>query len=236
MEKGYNTVLTIILVISIAAIIVLAGFWGYDAYIKYKTEQDALKAIEEFQNMIMQNQNNTPVQNEVVENTVQQEPTVQEPEQEPEQPITNTNKPTTSGGNSGNYNKYKNFTILGQIEIPKTKVSYPVLAESSPKALNVAVSQLYGPGLNKIGNTVIIGHNNRNGLFFSNNKKLSIGDVVYITDSNGNKLTYKIYNKYETTDTDTEYMTRDTMGTREISLSTCTDDGSRRIVIWARAD
>ena len=233
MEKGYNTVLTIILVISIVAIIVLIGFWGYDAFMKYKTEQEALKAIEEFQNMIMQNQNNTSVQNEVVQNVIQQEPLEQEPEQ---QPITNTNTPTTSNGNNGNYNKYKNFTILGQIEIPKTKVSYPVLAESSPKALNVAVSQLYGPGLNKIGNTVIIGHNNRNGLFFSNNKKLSIGDIVYITDSNGTKLTYTIYNKYETTDTDTEYMTRDTMGTREISLSTCTDDGSRRIVIWARAN
>lgn len=233
MEKSYNTILTIILVISIAAIIVLVGFWGYDTYMKYKTEQEALKAIEEFQNMIMQNQNNTPVQNEVVQNVVQQEPLEQEPEQ---QPITNTSTPTTSNGNNGNYNKYKNFTILGQIEIPKTKVSYPVLAESSPKALNVAVSQLYGPGLNKIGNTVIIGHNNRNGLFFSNNKKLAIGDIVYITDSNGNKLTYTIYNKYETTDTDTEYMTRDTMGTREISLSTCTDDGSRRIVIWARAN
>lgn len=234
MEKTYNTILTIILVISITAIIILAGFWGYDAYTKYKTEQEVQKAIEEFQNMIMQNQNNTPpVQNEVVENTVEQEPIVQEPVQQPEQQPATNPKPDNGGGN---YNKYKNFTILGQIEIPKTKVTYPVLAESSPSALNVAVSQLYGPGLNKIGNTVIIGHNNRNGLFFSNNKKLTIGDIIYITDSNGTKLTYTIYNKYETTDTDAEYMTRDTNGAREISLSTCTDDGTRRIVIWAKAE
>lgn len=234
MEKSYNTILTIILVISIVAIIVLAGVWLYDAYVKYKTEQEAQRAIEEFQNMIMQNQNNNYniQQNEVVKNTFVQleQPTEPEPEQQPA-----TNNETTSG-NNGNANKYNNFTILGQIEIPKTNVIYPVLAESSPSALNTAVSQLYGPGLNKIGNTVIIGHNNRNGLFFSNNKKLSIGDIIYITDSYGTKLTYTIYNKYETTDTDAEYMTRDTNGTREISLSTCTDDGSRRIIIWARAE
>ena len=233
MEKGYNRILTIILVISIAAIFILIGFWIYDIFMKYKTEQEAEKAIEQFQNMIMQNKNDKPeVQNIIVENTVTQQPVIQQPEQQP--PVTNTT-PTPSGSSSGNENKYKNFTILGQIEIPKTKVTYPVLAESSPSALNVAVSQLYGPGLNKIGNTVIIGHNNRNGLFFSNNKKLNIGDVIYITDSNGTKLTYTIYNKYETTDTDADYMTRDTNGSREISLSTCTDDGVRRIVIWAKA-
>lgn len=89
-------------------------------------------------------------------------------------------------------------------------------------------------GLNEVGNTVIIGHNNRNGLFFSNNKKLNNGDLVYITDLNGSTVTYVIYNKYETTDTDTDYMTRDTNGAREISLSTCTDKGDKRIIIWAK--
>ena len=149
-----------------------------------------------------------------------------------DQPSTNTNT-----SNNGSYaQKYKNFTILGQIEIPKTNINYPVLAEVSPKALSVSVAQLYGPGLNKVGNTVIIGHNNRNGLFFSNNKKIAIGDKIYITDLNGNRLEYTVYNKYETTDTDTEYMTRDTKGGIEISLSTCTDNGSKRIIIWAKAN
>lgn len=221
MGKKYNSVLTGILVISIIAIVILLGFWIYDIYTKNKIEKDALTAIEEFNN-------NIAIQENVVSN---EEPELeQEPEQVPEE-TTNKNTSTTSGSSG---QKYKNFTILGQIEIPKTKVNYPVLAEVSPKALNVAVSQLYGPGLNEVGNTVIIGHNNRNGLFFSKNKKLNIGDLIYITDLNGNKITYVIYNKYETTDTDTDYMTRDTNGAREISLSTCTDDGKLRIIIWAK--
>ncbi len=36
--------------------------------------------------------------------------------------------------------------------------------------------------LNKPGNTVIAGHNYRNSRFFSNNKKLNIGDKIYVTD------------------------------------------------------
>lgn len=33
---------------------------------------------------------------------------------------------------------------------------------------------------------------------------------------------------------DFSYATRDTQGKREISLSTCTTDPSKRLVIWAR--
>ena len=93
---------------------------------------------------------------------------------------------------------------------------------------------LYGPGLNQIGNTVIAGHNYRNGGFFGNNKKLELGDKIYITDAYGNKVEYTITNKYLTTDTDFEYASRDTQGKREISLSTCTSDASKRLVIWAK--
>ena len=53
----------------------------------------------------------------------------------------------------------------------------------------------------------------------------------------GQRLTYIVYNTYETTAEDSDYMVRDTGGAIEISLSTCTDyDSSRRIIIWARAE
>ena len=31
-------------------------------------------------------------------------------------------------------------------------------------------------------------------------------------------------------------MLRDTAGKREVSLSTCTDDSSKRLIIWAKAE
>ena len=69
-----------------------------------------------------------------------------------------------------------------------------------------------------------------------NNKKLNIGDKIYVTDLDGKRMTYTIYDKFETDDTDTEYMTRDTQGAVEISLTTCTDDSKARLIILAKAD
>lgn len=134
MEKKYDNILTVILVIAIAATLVLTGFWIYDTYTKNKVDNDALAAIEEFNNQIAQNQQNTIEEPE--------EPT-EEPTQTEETPTNNNN--SSSGTNSNSGSKYKNFTILGEIQIPKTKVKYPVLQEMTPKALNTAVSKLYGP-------------------------------------------------------------------------------------------
>ena len=100
--------------------------------------------------------------------------------------------------------------------------------------MEVAIVMLYGPGLNQVGNTVIVGHNYRQGGFFGNNKKLENGDKIYITDATGVKREYVVYNKYITTDSDFSYATRNTEGRREISLSTCTSDASKRLVIWAK--
>ena len=135
MEKKYDNILTVILVIAIAATLVLTGFWIYDTSTKNKVDNDALAAIEEFNNQIAQNQQNTIEEPE-------EEPT-EEPTQTEETPTNNNN--SSSGTNSNSGSKYKNFTILGEIQIPKTKVKYPVLQEMTPKALNTAVSKLYGP-------------------------------------------------------------------------------------------
>ena len=86
----------------------------------------------------------------------------------------------------------------------------------------------------KCGNTVLVAHNYRNGTFFSNNKKLAVGDKIYITDSSGETIEYTIYNTYTTLDSDFSYATRNTNGKREISLSTCTNDPTKRLVIWAK--
>ena len=126
--------------------------------------------------------------------------------------------------------------MVGTMVIPATNFKYPILEKVTRKSIETAVAVLYGAGVNQVGNTVIIGHNYRNGLFFSNNKKLNIGDKIYITDNSGNKLTYTIYNKFETTDTDTSFYQRDTAGKPEVTLSTCTDDSKNRLIILAKAE
>ena len=224
MNSRYSRFLTILLVIVIIAIIGLLGFWAYSIYQKYNINEDASQAVDEFQHAVGattdDDNNETPVENAT-------------------NPYDNLQSATDNSQQSdGNTVKtYKGYVMVGSIEIPKTGAKYPVLAEANKNTIEVAVAVLYGPGLNKPGNTTIVGHNYRNGMFFSDNKKIAVGDKIYITDLSGQRLTYIVYNTYETTAEDSDYMVRDTGGAIEISLSTCTDyDSSRRIIIWAKAE
>lgn len=131
-------------------------------------------------------------------------------------------------------NKYYGFDICGYIRIPKTGIRYPIISTLSKQALEKGVCVEYGPGTNEPGNTVIAGHNYLNRLFFSKNKNLNIGDKVYITDLYGVTVEYTIYNKFETSPQDTSYIFRDTGGVPEITLATCSRNGSARLIIYAK--
>lgn len=222
-ESKYSNFLTVLLVIVIIAIIGCLIFGGYKVYQQFNSTKDASDYVNEFlenatNNINIAEENNTASGNDDILNQVQETP----------------------GGNTssnGGANKtYKGFTVIGTIEIPKINLSYPILNEAGPVAIEKSVGMLYGVGPNKVGNTLIIGHNYRDGRFFANNKNLSIGDKVYITDLSGQRLSYTIYDKFETTTEDTEFLTRNTNGAREISLQTCTDDGSLRLIILAKCD
>ncbi len=131
--------------------------------------------------------------------------------------------------------QYKGYVTIGKIEIPKTGVNTPILNQVTVNGMENAPCLLYSTGeLNQNGNNLIVGHNYRNGTLFSNNKNLGIGDKIYITTLNGEKVEYTIYNKFVTTAEDVSYIKRDTNGKPEITLSCCTDDDVYRIIILAR--
>ena len=191
---------------------------------------DTQNSLDQFNSYIENNQNND--NNANFENNIDNNNIIEEPNNNNiiEEPSDNNNNSNSEGLT------YKGFKVAGVIEIPKTKVKYNVLDDPSAKAMEVGITIIYGPGLNQTGNTVLAGHNYRNGTFFSNNNKLSSGDKIYITDLSGKKVTYTIYKKYKTDPNDFSYATRNTNGKREISLTTCTDDSSARIIIWAKED
>ncbi len=223
-ESKYGKVLTVILVIVIIAIVGLLGFLLYDYYNNYATTKDASEAVDDFQGEVADGGDN----NSGDQNT----------NNDGSNPFDQIKDSNGTGGGTANKTKkmYKGFGMLGTMEIPATNFKYPVLEKVTTKSIETAVAFLYGSGLNQEGNTVIIGHNYRNGLFFSNNKKLNIGDKIYITDNDGNKVTYTIYNKFETTPEDTSFYQRDTGGKPEITLSTCTDDSKARLIIFAKPE
>ena len=217
-ESKYSKVLTVILVIVIIAIIGLLGFLAYDYYQNYMITKDTSEYVDNFQGEVEDGEAN--------------DNSIADTDGNPLDNIEDSN--TTSS--STTKKTYKGFGVVGTMEIPATDFKYPILEKVTKKSIETAVAFLYGSGINQPGNSVIIGHNYRNGLFFSNNKKLNIGVKIYITDNDGKKLTYTIYNKFETTPEDTSFYQRDTGGKAEVTLSTCTDDSSARLIICAKAE
>jgi len=133
--------------------------------------------------------------------------------------------------------KYKEFTVIGTIRIPNINLKYPILQENNTEALETSVSLVYtSQGLNNKGNSVIIGHNYRNGILFSDLKELNESDYIYIIDTIGKEGKYKIYSIYETAKDDNSYITRNTNGETEITLSTITNDAKSKLIILARRD
>lgn len=159
-RKFFSILLTIIITITIA----LISFLAYKYISNYILTKEASDIVDEFENSIVTvaiDEENNAVNGEV-------------------QAPTNSN---TSGNKTSSRIKHKGYDVIGSIQIPKTKVKYPIVNSAEPAAMDTAIVMLYGPGLNEEGNTVIVGHNYRNGGFFGNNKKLENGDKIYITDS-----------------------------------------------------
>src|SRR5574344_589545 len=176
-ESKYGKILTIILVVIIVGIIILLSFLGYDVYRKFAIKKAAAEAVDAFNNSITDNQTNNEASNDVVT------------------PILNA-EITESTTATGKKVTYEGYNVVGTIEIPAIGLKYPVLENATADSIAISVAISCGPGLNQVGNTLIVGHNYRNGAFFGSNNKLKLGEKIYITDSTGQKITYNIYNIY----------------------------------------
>ena len=214
MQKG-KIFFNIIITITIIALISFISYIAYYYISKYIALKEAEKAVEEFENEV------------IVVAIEDEKEDIQNNEQTPENNQTTTNQSTSKI-------TYKGYSMIGTIQIPKTNVKAPIVDKVTTQSISAAVGVLYGAGLNEVGNTVLVAHNYRNGTFFSNNKKLVVGDKIYITDATGKKVEYIIYKTYMADEMDFSYATRNTDGKREISLSTCTTDATKRLVIWAK--
>ncbi len=220
-KSKYGNFLTVILIITIVAII---GLIGYGCYTVIKGNEDRAieaKTYEEFESNANKTEENTTTKSEL-ENITYSE--------------------NTTTGSSGSIKKTINkdgFIVAAYITIPKISISnMEILDKETPAALesSVAIRYMNSDGLNQPGNVVIAGHNYRNGKFFSNVKKLSVGDTIKIKDTSLTELTYTIYSVFETTTEDTSFYDRNTNGAIEITLTTCTDDSNARTIVQARVE
>ncbi len=130
--------------------------------------------------------------------------------------------------------KGQKYRVAGQINIPKIGVNYPIVYETSEEYLKIAPTKLFGPDINEPGNVCIVGHNYKNNQFFSRLSELENNDKVNLLDNKGKRVSYFVYDKYETSETDLSCTNQNTDGEREVTLITCTKKKNNRLVVKCR--
>ena len=141
----------------------------------------------------------------------------------------------TKKENSINFllNDSTTFSVIGIIQIPKINIEYPILSHINDELLKIAPCRFLGPLPNKEGNLCIAGHNYDDNRFFSNLNKLNIGDSINIYDSNNNLISYRAYDIFEISKSDTTCTSQNTNGRKEITLITCNNFNGNRLIIKA---
>lgn len=117
------------------------------------------------------------------------------------------------------------------INIPRLGIEYPVLSTWSEELLKISVNKFWGPAPNEIGNYVIVGHNYKNGRMFGKLKSINIGDIIELTDLTGKTIKYVVSEKYIIDPDDRSCTSQLTNGRRQITLITCSNSGTKRLVV-----
>ena len=131
--------------------------------------------------------------------------------------------------------EFKGYKVNAKLYIPKINLETYVLEEYSIQSLLTSVTKFYGGEPNTVGNYCIAGHNYGPSNMFQNIKKLNQNDEIFLTDINGNKYKYVVYDIYKVWPNDTKCLTQETKGNIELTLITCTLDSEKRIIVKAVA-
>lgn len=123
------------------------------------------------------------------------------------------------------------FKVIGKIDIPKINIEQYILDKTTTESLELGVTKVCGPEINKTGNLCIAGHNY--GDTFGWISSLDVGDEVNITDTYNRKVTYKVYEIERVLPEDTSCLSQNTNGEREITLITCNLGASKRVIVKA---
>ena len=136
--------------------------------------------------------------------------------------------------------EYKGYKVIGIVKIPKINIEYPILEigdidpESAKAPMKLSIIKYWGENVNDYGNLSIAGHNNKDGTMFGKTKKLEIGDIVELTDSNGQTIQYSIYEIFVTDPNDVSILLPKDEIIREVTLITCTNGNKQRLILKAK--
>ena len=132
---------------------------------------------------------------------------------------------TTSGAN---------YTVEAILIVPRLEINYPVIAETSEELLKISINKYWGPEPNEVGNYCVVGHNYKSKKMFGRLSEAVNGDIVELEGMDGKVVKYSVYDKYVVEPTDTSCTSQLTNGRKEVTLITCTNYGTQRLVVKAR--
>lgn len=220
-ETKFNNITTSVLIGLVVIIILILGFLVVRAFMDNKANEESVSIAEDFDKKVADSSNNSD------EEKLEASGAVAVNSVDPEDVTKNNRK--------GSRIKSEGYDVVGTLRIPKINIKYPILYPSDARSLEKGLTLLESAtGINKSGNTTILGHNYRNNMYFSKLHTLTNGDKIYVKDLDGVEVEYTIYFGEMKKPNDGDYIRRDTKGKTEISLSTCNTDSSLRYVVFAK--
>jgi len=225
--------------LSVFAMIVLSCAYIYAEYDRNRLEdssQDLLEKVMAGEMIAEEDTTLAPTEDVLVVlmPAVEQEEITVEETLDQNEAIEEADKDTITEGKFTD-SKGNTYSIVGIVNIPKIKVKYPIIAETTDDLLKVSVCKFWGSNPNEVGNLCIVGHNYRNSKFFSKVPKMVVGDIIEITDLSGKTLKYEAYDIYTVDPSDTRCTSQLTQGKKEVTLITCTNDAKQRVIVKCTA-
>ena len=127
-----------------------------------------------------------------------------------------------------------NYTVESIVRLPRLEINYPVIAETSEELLKISVNKYWGPMPNEVGNYCIVGHNYKSKKMFGRLSEAVKGDIIELEGMDGKVVKYSVYDIYTVDPNNTSCTTQLTGGKREVTLITCTNYGTQRLIVKAR--
>ena len=129
---------------------------------------------------------------------------------------------------------YKGYEVSAELYIPKINLNTYVLDDKSDEAMWICPTKYYGPEPNEVGNYCIAAHNYDKENMFNHIIEMEIGDTIYLSDNKNGKVKYEVYDIYKAIPSNTEALLQNTSGRTELTLITCSDYSSKRIIVKCR--
>lgn len=130
--------------------------------------------------------------------------------------------------------QYYGYNVVGIISIPKIGIEYPILDVTNEKSMKISITKFWGNNVNDIGNFTMAGHNNIDDTMFGATDKLKVGDKIEMTDLSGKTIEYEVFSQYIIDPDDVTCVNSVDPETREITLITCKNGRSNRLITKAR--